>query len=96
MVSQASSPQCYEALDERVTALLPALKVAVSTESWRWFEEFVRAGGYGLAEETAAEGLLDVAAPPALCRDDVLSAAGVMALETEPISRLRDRMASES
>ena len=93
-MSKRPSPEYFRALDEQLSALLPTLSAAVSTESWRWFEEFVRAGEYGLAVEAAAEGLLDAAAPPAeLCRD-VLSAADVMALESEPISRLRARTAS--
>lgn len=95
-MNERRSPEYYRELDDQLRALLPALQQTLSTESWRWFEEFVRAGEYGLAAEVAAEGLMDAAEPPAqLCRE-VLAAADVMGLESEPISKLRARVATSS
>jgi hypothetical protein len=90
-MSEQKHPEYYAALDDRLSGLLPALKHAVPVENWRWFEEWVRAGEYGLAVEVAAEGLVGATtAPPELCRD-VLAAADAMQLNSDPIVRLRDR-----
>lgn len=94
-MNEQRKPEYYRALDEKLTSILPDLKSVVSTESWRWFEEWIRAGEYGLAAEVAAEGLMSAESPPAaLCRD-VLAAADMMALDSEPIAQLRQRVAGQ-
>ncbi|MBV8528825.1 MAG: hypothetical protein JOZ75_10950 [Candidatus Dormibacteraeota bacterium] len=88
-MSERPKPESYAALDERLSALLPALKDAVPVENWRWFEEWIRAGEYGLAVEVAAEGLTGASAiPPELCRG-LLAAADAMQLNSDPIVDLR-------
>ena len=95
-MSERRSKEYYQALEEQLSALLPGLQRAVSTESWRWFEEWVRAGEYGLAGEVAAEGLLASARPSLDLWREVLAAADEMGLNSEPIAQLRDRLSAAS
>ena len=92
-MSERKSAQYYQALDERLKKLLPDLQRTVPLENWRWFEEWVRAGEYGLAAEVAAEGLLVTDRLADELSREVLATADMMELNTEPIVRLRARLA---
>jgi len=89
---RSGGKEYYQSLDTRLSALLPELQSTIPLENWRWFEEWIRAGEYGLAAEVAAESLVAVAKVPASLASELLSIAKMMALESDPIIQLRSRV----
>jgi GAF domain-containing protein len=51
------SDSYYLKLEERLRALLPAVQRALPPDAQRWYIEFLDAGEYGLAVETATDAL---------------------------------------
>jgi hypothetical protein len=91
-MSEQKSAEYYKSLDDRLRLLLPQLQESVGLESWRWCEEWIRAGEYGLAVEYAAEGLNARDHVPLSLASDLLSVAKVMKLDSEPVLTLRARV----
>jgi hypothetical protein len=88
-------PEYYAELDAKLRGLLPALRAAFDQETCRWYEEFVRAGEYGLAVETVLDKAVavDAAPPPNLMRQ-LLEAADTMGLPGDTIARVREKLGS--
>ncbi len=91
-MTERKSAEYYQALEGRLKPLLPELQATISLENWRWFEEWVRAGEYGLALEVAAEGLSALEETPQELAREILSTAKAMDLKTAPIARLRTKV----
>lgn len=84
------SNEYYEQLEARLVKLIPQVRHLTSAEDAHWFEEFVRAGEYGLAVETAAAAL-DASMPtePLTALSSLLLAeARTMELDSEPLQKL--------
>ncbi len=86
------SDEYYEELEARLIELVPQVRRLVTGENADWFEEFIRAGEYGLAVETAAEAL-DASMPKAPLRaisSRLLAEAHLMELDSELLRKLED------
>jgi hypothetical protein len=83
-------------MDAKLSRLLSVVRTAFDPETWGWYEEYVRAGEYGLAVETVLDKAVgeDFAPPPSLLRE-LLDAADMMGLSTESVTRVRERLVSD-
>jgi hypothetical protein len=71
------------------------VRAAFDLETCRWYEEFVRAGEYGLAVETVLDKAVGVdSAPPPIVMQQLLEAADTMGLSSNAIARVRDKLGS--
>ena len=88
-------PAYYAELDAKLRGLLPAVRAAFDLETCRWYEEFVRAGEYGLAVETVLDKAVAVdPAPPPILMRQLLEAADTMDLSGNTIARVREKLGS--
>jgi hypothetical protein len=85
----------YAHVETELQALLPDLQTSLPLESWRWIEEWTRAGEYGLAVELAAEAVLCLASEHRQLQEKIVDLAALLALETDPIRQLRELRASD-
>lgn len=84
------SQEYYEQLEARLIKLAPQVRNLVSGDDADWFEEFVRAGEYGLAVETASAAL-DASMPKEPLRalsSRLLAEAQLMELNSELLQKL--------
>ncbi len=86
------SNEYYEQLEARLVKLIPQVRHLASSEDAHWYEEFVRAGEYGLAVETAAAAL-DASMPtdPLTALSSLLLAeARTLELDLELLQKLEE------
>ncbi len=86
------SREYYEQLEARLVKVVPRVRCLASDADADWFEEFIRAGEYGLAVETAA-GVLDASMPGEPLRalsSRLLAEARLMQLDSELLQKLEE------
>lgn len=86
------SQEYYEQLEARLVELIPQVRHLAIGEDADWFEEFVRAGEYGLAVETASAALdASMPAEPLRALSSLLLAeARTMELDAELLQKLEE------
>jgi hypothetical protein len=85
-------PEYYAALDAKLSSLLPAVRKTLDLDTSRWFEEFVRAGEYGLAVEAALDKVVAMSELPPSDLVLPLLAAETMGLSGASIDRVKTRL----